>query len=133
MELTMTTILLVDDAPEVRDVVAAFLADEGFDVGACGRAEEALARLELSLPDLLILDGRLPMTSGWECLDRLRASDRTAVLPVLMLTAALDDLERNERPPDECTTYLAKPFDIDELLEAIREVIETCHRQSMPV
>ncbi len=125
----MTTILLVDDAPEVRDVVAAFLADEGYDVEACGRAEEALARIERSVPDLLILDGRLPTMSGWECLDRLRASDRTARLPVLMLTAALDDLERNGRAPDACTTYLAKPFDIDDLLAAIRGVIETCRRQ----
>ena len=129
----MTTILLVDDAPEVRDVVATFLTDEGFDVSAYGRAEEALAQLDLSLPDLLILDGRLPMMSGWECLDRLRAADRTVKLPILLLTAAIDELQRNVRPPDECTIYLAKPFDIDVLLDAIRTVIETCHRQPVAV
>jgi CheY-like chemotaxis protein len=129
----MTTILLVDDAPDVSDVIVALLTDEGFEVDACGRAEEALARLELYLPDLLMLDGRLPTMSGWECLDRLRGSAPTERLPVLMLTAALDDLQRNRRAPDSCTTYLAKPFDIDELLEAIRQVIETCRHEPVAV
>jgi DNA-binding response OmpR family regulator len=130
----VTTILLVDDAPEIRDVVTTFLTDEGFAVTACDRADVALARLVLSLPDLLILDGRLPGMSGWQCLDRLRAWERTARLPVLMLTAAADDLERARLlPPDDCTTYLGKPFDIDDLLATIRGVIETCNEQPLVV
>jgi CheY-like chemotaxis protein len=131
-ELTMTTVLVVDDDADVRDVVTTFLIDEGLDVTACDRAEEALRRLRLSLPDLLILDGRLTMMSGWQCLDLLRASDRTARLPVLMLTAALDDLERaSQAPPDDCTSYLAKPFDIDVLLTAIHKVIQTCNQDQV--
>jgi two-component system OmpR family response regulator len=123
----MTTILLVDDAPEIRDLVTTFLIDEGFDAIACDRAEEALTRLVLSLPDLLILDGRLPRMSGWQCLELLRASGRTTRLPVLMLTAAADDQARaKQAPPDDCTSYLAKPFDLDALLAAIHEVIQTC-------
>ena len=127
----MTTILLVDDALEIRDVVSTFLIEEGYDVTTCGRAEEALTRLVLGLPDLLILDGRLPSMSGWQCLDLLRASERTARLPVLMLTAALDDLEQAGQSPDECTSYLAKPFDIDALLAAMRQVVETCNQESV--
>lgn len=123
----MTTILLVEDAPDIRDVLTTFLIDEGFEVTACDRAEQAVALLALTLPDLVILDGRLPGMSGWQCLDQLRSSARTVPLPVLMLTAALDDLERRRREPhDECTTYLAKPFDLDDLLAAIHGVIETC-------
>lgn len=123
----MTTILLVDDAPDVRDITAIFLTDEGFDVSACDRAEECLAKLAATLPDLLILDGRLPGMSGWECLRRLRESKRTVKLPVLMLTAAVDDLKNARRePPDDCTTFLAKPFDLDDLLAAIRGVIQAC-------
>ncbi|MDP8922146.1 MAG: response regulator [Chloroflexota bacterium] len=128
----MTTILVVDDAPEVRDVVATFLADEGFEVAACGSAEDALVRLALALPDLLILDGRLPGISGWECLRQLRRSDRTARLPVLMLTAAVDDLEKGrQEPPDDCTTYLAKPFEIDDVLAAIHGVITACDQEPL--
>ncbi len=126
----MTTILLVDDAPEVREVMTLFLTDEGFEVETCGRAEDCLSRLAATLPDLLILDGRLPGMSGWTCLQQLRHSEHTAKLPVLMLTAAVDDLERaRQDPPDDCTTYLAKPFDLDDLLAAIHGVIETCASQ----
>ena len=127
----MTTIFVVDDEPEIRDLVATFLSDERFDVIAYGRADEVLARLVLTRPELLILDGRLPGMSGWQCLDLLRASDRTARLPVLMLTAAIDDLETAAQLPDECTSYLAKPFDIDALLATIHEVIETCNQESV--
>jgi two-component system phosphate regulon response regulator PhoB len=130
----VATILVVDDAPEIRDLLTMFLADEGFAVTACDRADAALARLALSLPDLLILDGRLPGMSGWQCLDLLRASDRTTGLPVLMLTAAADDLERaTQAPPDDCTIHVAKPFDVEALLAAIHRVIETCEQQPVAV
>jgi CheY-like chemotaxis protein len=129
----MTTILLVDDAPEIRDVVATFLDDEGYVVTTAERAEEALPLLAVALPDLLILDGRLPGMSGWECLDLLRADERMGKLPVVLLTAALDDLQRIARPPDDCTAVLSKPFDLDALLEAIQGVIETCNREPAAV
>jgi|SRR4051794_36252659 len=130
----MTTILLVDDSPDIRDLVGSFLTDEGFDVIAYDRAEGMLIRLAVSLPDLLILDGRLPVMSGWQCLELLRASERTNRLPVLMLTAAVDDLGRaRQEPPDDCTSYLAKPFDIDALLAAIHGVIETCNQLPVAV
>ncbi|HZO29799.1 MAG TPA: response regulator [Chloroflexota bacterium] len=77
----MPKILLVDDAPEIRDLVATYLHDEGSTVTTADRAEAALALLFHALPDLLILDGRLPGMSGWQCLDQLRAADRTARLP----------------------------------------------------
>jgi DNA-binding response OmpR family regulator len=123
----MSTVLLVDDAPEIRDFVTMFLKDEGFDVAACGAAEDALTQIDRAVPDLLILDGRLPRMSGWECLELLRASAQTVTLPVLLLTAAVDELERGQQqPPDACTAFLAKPFDLDDLLATIQEVIESC-------
>jgi DNA-binding response OmpR family regulator len=129
----MTTILVVDDAPEIRDLVATFLTDEGFEVTSFGRAEDALARLQVFLPDGLILDGRLPGMSGWQCLNLLRGADRTTRLPVLMLTAAFDDLQRAARPPDDCTSYVAKPFDLDALLAALHRVIETCTQELVTI
>jgi DNA-binding response OmpR family regulator len=123
----MTTILLVDDAPEIRDVMTVVLNDEGFDVTACDRVDEALNLLAPSLPDLLILDGRLPGMSGWEFLGLLRASVRTARLPVLILSAAAEELHRNtQNPADDCTSYLTKPFDIDALLATIQDLLKTC-------
>jgi DNA-binding response OmpR family regulator len=126
----MFTILLVDDVPQIREVVESFLTDEGFLVRTCDRAEAALAVLQRELPDLLILDGRLPGMSGWQCLALLRADDRTAKLPVLMLTAAPKDVQTYAGPgdllDDPCTSYLTKPFDLDALLEAIQAVVRTC-------
>jgi DNA-binding response OmpR family regulator len=129
----MTTILLVDDAASIREMVATFLDEEGYHVETTERAEDALARLDVSVPDVLILDGRLPGMSGWECLDLLRSADHEVKLPVLMLTAAVDDLQRVAWVPDNCTTFLQKPFDLDDLLEAIEGVIETCHREPLAV
>jgi len=122
----VSSVLLVDDAPELRELVSTILTDEGFDVTAFDAAEEALTHIDLVLPDLLILDGRLTRMSGWQCFQLLRASERTEKLPVLMLTAAVDDVQRAEQPADDCTAYVTKPFDIDELLAKIDELIETC-------
>jgi two-component system phosphate regulon response regulator PhoB len=133
-ERTVTSIVVVDDAPEIRDIVAMFLTDEGFAVTAYERVDAALARLAVSLPDLLILHGRLPEISGWQCLHDLRASERTNGLPILMLTAAVNDVDRaRQEPPDDCTAFLTKPFNLDELLDAIHDVIDTCDRRPVAV
>jgi two-component system, OmpR family, phosphate regulon response regulator OmpR len=130
----MPTVLLVDDSPEIREFVTAFLNDEGFTVTTLDRVEAALLRLSLSLPDLLILDGRLPGMSGWECLSLLRTDKRTARLPVLMLTAALSDVQMGEQePPDDCTSHLGKPFDLDDLLAMINGVLDTCNQEPVAV
>ena len=81
-------------------------------------------------PALLILDGRLMRMSGWQCLELLRTSERTNRLPVLMLTAAIDELERSRRAADHCTAYLVKPFDIDDLLASIQDLMTVCAQSS---
>ena len=129
----MTTILLVEDAQEITDVVATLLRDEGFEVADCERAEDALSRIAVALPDLLILDGRLPGMSGWQCLDLLRGAEVSVRLPIVMLTAAIHELQAFARPPDDCTAYLTKPFDVDELLDAIQSILQTCNREPQPV
>lgn len=125
----MTTILLVDDARDIKEVVTTLLTDEGFDVSDCDMAEEALRRMTVTLPDLLILDGRLPGMSGWECLDLVRSANGWPRLPVVMLTAAVNELQAFARTTDACTAYLAKPFDFDDLLVAISSILETCQHQ----
>lgn len=126
----MSTVLLVDDVAQIRDVVTMFLTDEGYQVFAYGTCEEALLYLERTLPDLVILDGRLPGMSGWECLERLRVADRTAQLPVLMLTAAPGDAQQYaDMAAGACTRCLVKPFDLDGLLDALHELTETCDQQ----
>ena len=129
----MTTVLLVEDEPDIRDVVTELLLAEGYHVAATGNVEDASVQVTLAMPDTVILDGRLPGMSGWEWLDLLRSDARTARLPVLLLTAALDDLKRTPRPSDVCTAYLAKPFDLDELLAALEKVIAVCAEDTLAV
>lgn len=126
----MSTILLVDDVPQIREIVESFLTDEGYEVRTYDRAERALDWLQETLPDLLILDGRLPGMSGWRCLSLLRTNERTAKLPVVMLTAAPKDVLSYDGPgailDDPCTRCLTKPFDLDGLLEAMQSVLQSC-------
>jgi len=124
--LSAGTVLLVDDAPEIREVLTACLTDEGFAVTAYEAAEPALAQTDRAVPDLVVLDGRLARMSGWQCLEHLHASEQALRLPVLLLTAAIDDLDRAKQAADDCTRYLAKPFDIDELLATIYAVLAAC-------
>jgi len=126
----MSTVLLVDDVPQIRDVVTMLLTDEGFEVDAYGSCEEALRQLDARLPDLMILDGRLPGMSGWQFLERLRAEEQTARLPVLMLTAAPNDARQYpDIDRDACTRSLVKPFDLDGLLDAVNELTAACDQQ----
>jgi CheY-like chemotaxis protein len=131
-EPLMSTVLLVDDVPEIRDVIATLLADEGFDVVATGSAEAALAHLAENVPDIMILDGRLPGMSGWACLDLIRNTARTSRLPVLMLTAAPGDISQYAGGPDDaCTRCVVKPFDLDMLLQAISEIMDQCPQSQL--
>jgi two-component system phosphate regulon response regulator PhoB len=126
----MPTILLVDDVAQIRDLVSMFLTEEGFQVLAFGSCEEALAYLATNRPDVVILDGRLPGMSGWECRARLRAAEETARLPILMMTAAPRDGQQYLcGEADECTRCLDKPFDLDQLLDAITEILDACRQR----
>lgn len=130
----MTDIFLVEDDAAIQSVLEMLLTDEGFTVTSYHAAEAALAGLALTVPDALILDGQLPRMSGWECLGLLRAQEPTGKLPVLMLTGAVDKIERAQRRrADDCTTYVAKPFDIDEVLAAIHGVIQSCGQPAVAV
>jgi DNA-binding response OmpR family regulator len=126
----MSTVLVVDDVPHIRDIVTMFLTDEGYEVHAYGSCEEALPYFDRGMPDLVILDGRLPGMSGWQCLERLRAQEQTARLPVLMLTAAPKDAQQYvDIDADDCTRCLVKPFDLDGLLAALHEMSASCGTQ----
>ena len=121
----MTTVLVVDDEPDVRLVVRMILTVAGHDVAEASTGEEALAALEDGLkPDAVLLDIRMPGIDGWEVLRRVRAHPRLSTLPVVIFTA---HLSAREDPGGDLPSYdrfLTKPFDPDELLGAVEEVME---------
>jgi DNA-binding response OmpR family regulator len=104
------SILLVEDEKDIRDTVAFHLARHGFRVKEAESGTEALAELERSLPDLVILDWMLPEMDGLEVCRRLRQREEAAFVSVMMLTArngAEDTIAALEAGADD---YVTKPF-----------------------
>jgi DNA-binding response OmpR family regulator len=117
----MTHILVVDDEPSIVTVVRGRLEREGFTVRALARGEEALARLETDPPELMILDVMLPGIDGFEVLRRLRGAGHR--VPVIMLTARDEDVDRIVGLEMGADDYLVKPFNPRELSARIRAIL----------
>lgn len=123
MTQTLTRVLVVDDDEPLREMVAEYLAERDFEVDVEGDGLRGLERASSGDYALLVLDVRLPGLDGFEVLRRLRASSGTARLPVLMLTAHGDEIDRIVGLELGADDYLAKPFNPRELLARIRAVL----------
>lgn len=108
-------VLLVDDDPDLRDVVAAMLDAVGLHVSEVGTAEEALERVRIDAPDLVVLDWNLPGMSGLELCKLIRADARLAHLPLLFLTAHSATQDMVEAFAAGADDYVVKPFRAAEL------------------
>lgn len=114
-------VLIIDDDRELAGMLGEYLAREGFEVQSAGDADAATARLAAGEPDLVILDVMLPGRSGLELLRELRAAHPR--LPVLMLTARGDPVDRIVGLELGADDYLPKPFDPRELAARIRAIL----------
>ena len=117
----MRRILIVDDEPLIREVLAEVLADEGYAVHSAADGQEALEAIAADLPDLVITDVMMPRLSGWDLLDRVR--QQHPLLPMILISAVGQRAARPERLTDH-TAFLAKPFALDELLALITRLTE---------
>jgi len=113
-------ILVVDDDPEILAMLRDFLESEGLVVRTAANGAEALDALDDVAPALILLDMRMPVLDGWAFAERFHA--RSLTYPIVVMTAA----ESARRWAEEigATAYIAKPFDVNELLETIER-----HRQ----
>ena len=114
-------VLVVDDEPSIATVVRERLEREGFAVRTLSSGEEALAYLEADPADLVILDVMLPGIDGFEVLRRLRSSGNT--VPVIMLTARDEDVDKIVGLELGADDYLAKPFNPRELSARARAIL----------
>jgi diguanylate cyclase (GGDEF)-like protein len=116
----MSRILIVDDEPAIVELLEEHLQSEGYDTEHAFSGEEALARLEKSAPDLVILDLMLPGMDGYEVCRLMQADARLNHVPVIMLTArsaVQNKVLGYQRGADD---YIVKPFDPDELSVRVR-------------
>jgi two-component system phosphate regulon response regulator PhoB len=117
------TILVVDDEASIRDMVQLSLELAGFRCLQAGSAREALGLIVDERPDLVLLDWMMPETSGYELLRRLRKDETTARLPVIMLTAKVEEGSRVQGLEGGADDYVGKPFSPRELVARIRALL----------
>lgn len=117
-------ILLVDDEPGLRQAVQEYLQESGFGVTVAGNATDAWGLLQQETPDLIISDIMMPQVDGYAFLKQLRADSRFSNLPVVFLTARGMTSDRILGYQAGCDAYLAKPFDPDELVALVENLLD---------
>ncbi len=123
------TVLVVDDEPDLLELVRVNLRQAGFEVKTAGSGREALEALRREVPDLMVLDLMLPDLSGTELCRRVRENPELSHLPILMLTARAEELDRVVGFEVGADDYVTKPFSPRELVLRVRAVLR---RQSEP-
>src|SRR5512147_723976 len=126
----MAKILIVEDDPATLLGLRENLAYEGHAIAAVSQGDEVLDKLAAAKPDLLILDVMLPGISGFEVCRRVRKEDRR--LPILMLTARSDEVDKVMGLDLGADDYLTKPFSLSELLARVRALLRRTQLQEEP-
>ena len=117
-------ILVVDDEIHIVQVVAIKLRNNGFDVITAENGAEALEMVATQKPDLIVTDFQMPLMTGLELIENLRAKPETSEMPVIMLTARGFAIEDDKKDALRISACLSKPFSPREVLECVKEVME---------
>ena len=114
-------ILVVDDSATERQAIVSPLAAEGYQVVAASGGEEALAELEQSVFDLLVLDVVMPGKNGFQLCRQIRRDERWSGMPIVMVTSKDQEADKFWGMKQGASEYITKPFGSTELLAAIRK------------
>jgi len=117
---TVPNILIVDDEPNIIELASLYLKQDGFQVEGVSTGKDALARQESRSPDLIVLDLMLPDMDGFEICRRIRARSR---VPILMLTARKENVDKIVGLELGADDYLTKPFDPRELVARVKAIL----------
>jgi two-component system, OmpR family, phosphate regulon response regulator PhoB len=116
-------VLIVEDEPDIRDLLAFHLERDGYQVATAATGTEALRQAARERPDLIVLDLMLPELDGREVCRRVRQDPATAAVPVIMLTAKGDEVDRVVGLELGADDYVVKPFSPREFLARVRAVL----------
>lgn len=132
------TILIADDEPEIVDLVRLLLEWEGYSVAEATNGEEALAQAQAIVPDLILLDVRMPKMSGLDVLDHLQADPALAGIPVVMLSVITTYPQVQTALERGAVDYLPKPFELRKMARLVKRVLsrdaagqEEIHQQAL--
>jgi len=114
------TVLLVEDEPAQRELLAYNLEAEGFDVIAADNGEDGLILVDENDPDLIVLDWMMPQLSGIEVCRRLKSNSKTRQIPVVMLSARAEEVDRVRGLETGADDYVVKPYSVIELMARVK-------------
>ena len=120
MAADQPTVLIVEDEPAQREVLAYNLEAEGFRVSRAANGEEALLLVAEDAPDLIVLDWMLPNVSGIEVCRQLKMRADTRQVPVIMLSARSEEVDRVRGLETGADDYVIKPYSVVELMARVR-------------
>ncbi len=124
----MATILVVDDEPDIREVIRFALESADFRVVEAGHADDARRLLSAESPDLVLLDWMLPGRSGLELAQQLKQNPKTRAVPIIMVSARGEEEDRIRGLETGADDYIAKPFSPREMVARVNAVL----RRSRP-
>ncbi len=123
-------ILVIDDEPEITDIVETFLETAGYEVESENASEEGIEKAKSFLPDLVLLDIMMPTMDGYEICSELKRSEKTKRIPVVFLTGkdARSDEGRSFKVGG--VLYIKKPFSCERLLDIVKVVLQTVEKEN---
>jgi DNA-binding response OmpR family regulator len=128
--MSQDTIVVVDDEPHIVELAELYLNNEGYRVVSATDGAQALKKIETERPALVILDLMLPEINGWEVCRRVRAAGN---LPIIMLTARSDDVDKIVGLELGADDYVTKPFNPRELVARVKAVLRRAEAASPPM
>jgi len=115
-------VLVVEDEPDVAELIRFNLFKEGYEVVVVGNGADAVRRARDSKPDVILLDIMVPQLNGWEVCRRLKQDDETRRIPIIMVTGRVDEGDKVLGFELGADDYVTKPFSARELLARVRAV-----------
>jgi DNA-binding response OmpR family regulator len=128
MKPMASRILIVEDDPDIAQLVGRYLDKAGFVTERVASGREALQAIAVKMPDLMVLDLMLPQVDGLEVCRLVRANETTAGIPIIMVTARAEESERIVGLELGADDYLAKPFSPNELVARVRALLRRATR-----
>jgi len=117
-------ILVVDDIKDSRGLVKKILELRGYEVIEAGTGEDAINIVQTELPDLILMDIRMPGIDGKEATRRIRALPKVAHIPILAMTASVKPKDKQSTIEAGCDDFIRKPIDIEQLPKQVAEHID---------
>lgn len=126
-------ILVVDDEKNIRELVTFNLTKEGYKISEAEDGEQALEMLEIEQPNLVILDLMLPKIDGLEVCRKVKSNSKTMGIPIIMLTARADEIDKIIGLEMGADDYITKPFSTRELLARVKAVLRRQQTGNLPL